>query len=149
MIQKVKSIWMAILSALLSMLGLHSCHSFRVEYGCPHADYKFQGSVTGDGKPVSGIRAVVFNGSPDNKYNAVDTSYTDASGKTERNLPISIPSTELCVKFEDVDGPENGSWQTKIMPRDQLEIVQTALGDGKWDEGDYTIKASAELQKAE
>ena len=148
--QKLNNLWIAFLGAILSMLGISSCSWLhREEYGCPHADYKFVGEVNDGEKPIAGIRTVVFNGPMDKKYNAVDTSYTDAAGKTERELPISMLSGDMVIKFEDVDGEENGSWQTETVPRESLELVQTADKDGKWYEGAYTIKAKATLKKAE
>ena len=149
MIQKAKHLWTVILGGLMSLLGLSSCsHLFRAEYGCPHVDFKFIGEATGDGKPVEGIRVVLLEGTEDWSY-AIDTSYTDASGRTERDLGMVRIPEQMYVKFEDVDGPENGSWQTKIIRRESMEIVQTEDGDGRWDRGDYTVTAKADLKKAE
>ena len=152
--QKVKNTWLAILGAVLSLLGFSGCELVNIgtcEYGCPHADYKIVGEVTGEGKPIKGIRVALLVGPyGDNQYYGIDTLYTDSSGKIEKDLPSqTLDNSMLSVKLEDVDGPENGSWQTKTLWQNDLVIKQTKNGDGKWYQGVYTVTANAELKKAE
>ena len=153
--QKVKNTWLAILGAILSLLGFGGCdeiiHFGAAEYGCPHADYKIVGEVTGEGKPIKGIRVALLVGPyGGNEYYGIDTLYTDSSGKIEKDLPSrTLDNSMLSVKLEDVDGPENGSWQTKTLGKNELVIKQTQKGDGKWYQGVFTVTANAELKKAE
>ena len=120
-------------------------------YGCPHADYQIVGKVTGGGKPIKGIRVALLSMSDyNNQYYGIDTLYTDASGKINkswRNLPLNFD--RFAVKIEDLDGQENGSWQTKILEKDDLIIKQTKKGDKNWYEGAFTITANTNLNKAE
>lgn len=152
MIQKAKNLWNAFLGGILSLLGFSSCVGpfAPVEYGCPHADYKLDVEVTGEGKPLRDIRVVFFNGPADeDSYSAVDTLYTNAQGKAVGEMNITILDQRMCVKFEDADGAENGAWQTDILDKSHLQIKQTAEGDGKWYEGKYTITAKTDLKKVQ
>ena len=153
--QKVKNTWLAILGAILSLLGFGGCeelvHFGAAEYGCPHADYKIVGEVTGEGKPIKGIRVTLLEGPyGDNQYYGIDTLYTDSSGKIEKDLAsLTLDQNRFSVKLEDIDGPENGSWQTKTLEKNDLVITQIKKGDGKWYEGVFTITANAKLKKEE
>ena len=153
--QKVKNTWTLILGAILSLLGFGGCeelvHFGAAEYGCPHADYKIVGEVTGEGKPIKGIRVALLVGPyNDNQYYGIDTLYIDSSGKIEKDLPAeTLDHERFSIKLEDVDGPENGSWQTKTLGKNELVFKQTKEGDGKWYQGVYTVTANAELKKAE
>jgi len=151
MIQKAKNLWNALLGGLLSLLGFSSCIGpFAPEYGCPNADYKLDVEVTGDGKPLQDIRVVFFNGPADeDAYSVVDTLYTNAQGKAVREFNLVMLDERMCVKFDDVDGTENGAWQTDILDKSHLQIKQTAEGDGKWYGGKYTISAKTDLKKVE
>ena len=53
------------------------------------------------------------------------------------------------VKFEDVDGTENGSFQTKVLQRSDLAVKQTKESKDTWYKGDFTIEAKAVLKKEE
>ncbi len=53
------------------------------------------------------------------------------------------------VKFEDVDGDENGSFKAKELKGDALTIEKTGEGSGSWYEGEFTITAKAVLEKKE
>lgn len=153
--QKVKNTWTLILGAILSLLGFSGCegiiHFGAAEYGCPHADYKIVGEITGEGKPIKGIRVSLLEGPfNDNQYYGIDTLYTDSSGKIEKDLPsFTLDPARFSIKLEDVDGPENGSWQTKTLTKESLVFKQTKPGDKKWYDGAFTVTANAELKKAE
>ena len=152
---KIKKIWLVTLGAILSLLGFSGCEEIiwfgREEYGCPHADYKIVGEITGEGKPIKGIRIAVLQGPySENNYFGIDTLYTDSSGKIEKDLLTEILDQDrFSVKMEDIDGPENGSWKTKTLTNENLVFKQTKKGDGKWYQGAFTVIANAELQKEE
>lgn len=144
---RIKRIWTAILGSILSLLGFSACFEMRAEYGCPHADFTVIGEATSEGKPVPGIRVVIAPNGFDTQYVHGDTLYTDANGRVQREMETVGISESMAVKFEDVDGPENGSFKTKVLKEDQLERVQTRKGDGKWYDGAFTVTAKAELEK--
>ena len=150
--------WQYCLTALLSLLGFSSCDPDDIfggwgiaAYGQPHANYKVVGDVKDPaGKPIQGIRVVVDPGQDYYPY-FQDTLYSDAKGQFQKDLRFSWPDEfkDGSVKFEDVDGAENGSFKTKVLKRSDLEVKQTAKGKGAWYEGDFTITAKTKLEKAD
>lgn len=125
---------------LLGILGFSACDSLSpAEYGTPHADFKFTGTVTDEsGKPVKGIRVT-------NDFTR-DTLYTDAEGTFGAYLNgiVVYPAT-VETKFEDVDGEENGGeFDTKTL---SVTPQQTKKGSGEWYEGEYTVTANVSLEK--
>lgn len=147
--------WQYFLGGLLALLGFSGCGKIgwgMIEYGQPHANYKFLGEVKDpDGKPVEGIRVVVDPGSAYPDYYK-DTLYTDTKGQFQKDqLKCTWPDEfkDGKVKFEDVDGAENGSFKTKELKASDLSIKQDKKGDGRWYGGDFTITANATLEKDE
>ena len=144
--------WKWLLGAVLGVLGFEGCEEiglFRCEYGEPHADYKLVGDVKNVRKnPIPGIR-VVFDRSPEmeNGESRKDTLYTDANGHFEKDLPDYYWHNGAIVKFEDVDGTENGSYRTKILVNDDLVKEQTKKGDRRWYEGAFTFRADVILEE--
>ena len=147
--------WQYALGGLLALLGFSGCGKIgwgMTEYGQPHANYKVLGEVKDpDGKPIEGIRVVVAPG-PDHPSWYNDTLYTDAKGQFQKEqIRFSWPDEfkDGKVKFEDVDGAENGSFKTKELKASDLSIKQDKKGDGRWYGGDFTITANATLEKDE
>ena len=147
--------WQYALGGLLALLGFSGCGKIgwgMTEYGQPHANYKVLGEVKDpDGKPVEGIRVVVDPGSAYPDYYK-DTLYTDTKGQFQKDqLKCTWPDEfkDGKVKFEDVDGAENGSFKTKELKASDLSIKQDKKGDGRWYGGDFTITANATLEKDE
>ena len=156
--------WKYCLAALLGVLGFSNCGkimdviedggggSFMAMYGQPHANYKVIGEVKDPaGKPIEGIRVVVAPG-PDHPSWYNDTLYTDAKGQFQKEqIRFSWPDEfkDGTVQFEDVDGDKNGSFKTKVLKRSELEVKQTAKGQGAWYGGDFTITAKTKLEKAD
>ena len=149
--KKLITVGRALLSALLALLGFSGCEYIgRCEYGCPHADYKLQGTVTDarTKQPVKNIRAVFCSGGLDVEYSYKDTLYTDESGKIERDYPsMTIDHTRLQVLLEDIDGDENGSYETLLLEKENLPVKQVKKGDKHWYQGSFTITADAELNE--
>ena len=159
-------VWVkSLIGSLLALLGFQSCDPSTifdgpdmygpgpVEYGCPTAVFKFKGEVTDEqGKPIPGIRiAVLPNGEKDEyDYSFRDTLFTGTDGKVDTVLTYDWPEyRDMAVKFEDVDGAENGSFKSKVLKGDDLTIEHTQKGDGGWYEGEFTITAKAVLEKKE
>ena len=141
----------AVLGFRLALLGFSGCEYIgRCEYGCPHADYKLQGTVTDaqTKQPVKNIRVVFCSGGLDAEYSYKDTLYTDESGKIERDYPsMTIDHTRLQVLLEDIDGDENGSYETLLLEKENLPVKQVKKGDKHWYQGAFTITADAELNE--
>ena len=142
--------WKYAMSGLLALLGFGSCDRFaKVMYGQPTANYKFLGDVKDEsGNAIPGIR-VVFLPNEDVESYENDTLYTDQAGHFEKDrLTYSWPSDEnVQVKFEDVDGPDNGSFRKRVLKRSELDVKQTKKSKDTWYKGDFTIEANAVLEK--
>lgn len=140
------------LGALLSILGFSGCFvtACKKEYGCPNADFKLVGDVKdSEGRGIEGIR-VVFRAIPDEQGTRNDTVYSDARGHFEKErLTHNWPdgARTATVKFEDVDGSTNGSYKTRILSHDELNVEQTRKGDRNWYSGEFTIHAEAVLEE--
>ena len=142
--------WTWFLGILMTALGFSGCERigiFRCEYGEPHADYKLLGDVADTkGKPIQGIR-VVYDRLPEDERGK-DTLYTDEKGHFEKDLPdYGMWYSNVEVRFEDVDGSQNGSFRSKVLKKDDLEIEQTKKGDKHWYEGAFSIHADAVLEE--
>ena len=149
MITRLNISWRRALGNLLGVLGFSGCFliSCAKMYGCPSADYKLVGDVKDVRKnPIPGIR-VVFDRYPEDEKYGKDTLYTDAKGHFERDLPDFDWNEGAIVKFEDVDGAENGSYRTKILTKDNIVIEQTEKGDNHWFEGAFSVHADAVLEE--
>ena len=149
-------VWVkSLIGTILALLGFHSCDSHifdtRAEYGCPTAHFQFNGEVSDEsGNPIPGIRIVVHPRGEQEEYAERDTLYTDKNGKAEQALRYTWPDTEgIEVKFEDIDGEENGSFKEKKLSGDAVSVKQTEKGEGHWYEGAFTITAKAVLEKKE
>lgn len=147
-------VWVkSLIGSLLALLGFQACNPLdifegRDEYGCPTANFKFNGEASDEsGNPIPGIRIVVFPQGEENEYMERDTLYTGENGKVEKVLMYSFPNTEsIEVKFEDVDGEANGSFEETKLSGDKISIKQTEKGDGNWYHGAYTISAKAVMK---
>lgn len=146
------------IAMLLGLLGFSACKDGIIEdrtglaeYGQPSADFKFIGrAADAAGKPIPGVRVVVAPQGEDDPYYGGflnDTLYTDAQGRVEKErLKYDWPDTRMmAVKFEDVDGEENGEYGNVVLSEKDLRIEQTQKGSGNWYEGVYTITAEATL----
>lgn len=142
--------WKWLLGALMGLLGFEGCDLIgfgRCEYGEPHADYKLIGDVKNKhGNPIPGIR-VVYDRAPELEFLGKDTLYTDRNGHIEKDLPDYHWVNGTVIRFEDVDGAENGSYKTKILTEEEFAVEQTQKGDKKWYEGAFTVHADAVLEE--
>ena len=142
-----------VIMGLLALLGFSVTESCRVEYGCPHANYAITGEVTSEENvKLSGIRVTVSldgDWERDPQYGYITTE-TNAEGRYQTDLDTWIWSNETAVKFEDIDGPENGgTFKTKIVTVDPENLKQVEKGNGKWSMGDWVATVNAVLEKEE
>lgn len=159
--------WHYCLTALLALLGFGSCQGLdpiedddvedviggwgKTAYGQPHAVYKVLGEVKApNGKAVEGIRVVV---NPKAAYGPAfnDTLYTNAQGKFQLD-GLKYTGTDGfatgTIKFEDVDGSQNGSYKTKVLNPGEYTVKKTSEGKG-WRIGTYEVTAKTKLEKAD
>ncbi len=98
----------AAIAGSLALLGFNSCGEEGEEYGTPHADFSFKGSVKStDGKAIPGIQVTLSSNDE-----AMGKATTDENGKYQLNS-TSFPTTQLRIEAKDIDGEANGSYQTK------------------------------------
>lgn len=158
-------VWVkSLIGSLLALLGFQACNPFSIfespdmygpklseEYGCPEAFFTFIGEASDEeGNPIPGIRIAVFHNGEDASYSYSDTLYTGENGKVKEHMIFVSPATDrMVVKFEDVDGEANGSFEAKKLSGDALSVVQTSEGDGNWNQGEFTLTAKAVLKKKE
>ena len=147
--------WQWLLGSVLALLGFGSCNKEDIidnglaMYGQPTALYRVIGTVkNASKKPVQGIRVVIAPSHYSQEDN--DTLYTDAAGRFEKDqLKYSWPDElkNVTVRFEDVDGAENGSYRTKELKRSDIQVKQTDKGKGAWFQGSFTATADAVLDE--
>ena len=158
----MKSWQYSLIKSLLAMLGFASCDPKTlleepkmygpgpaVEYGQPYIGYSFKSRVHNkDGQGIKGVRVVVASEGLENQYSRKDTLYTDAEGRADMGLKevfSTMNMDQVEVKFEDIDGEENGAYDSLIMNKEDLLVEKIGDGDGRWRWADYQITAEAEL----
>lgn len=136
---------------LLSLLGFGtSCsdndntpENFMCEYGTPSATFSVKGKVTDDeGKPIPGIEVQL-----EKDY---DKQLTDEQGNFEfvKSLTFHIDEKPMPLRFTDIDGPENGSFEPATV---DVQFTQNPdVKPGSWYQGDFTAQdVTATMKRAE
>ena len=149
------------LAGILSMLGFVGCNKTEPldEYGTPHADYTVKGAVIDKAtrKPIKGIRVgygcefcpVPEYGVPSTPYVLKTHVTTDAKGEfklTDSFFPEE--SQKLPVYVDDIDGNNNGLFQSEILQVDFKDAVHSGK-QKSWYNGEYTVNINVELTKIE
>jgi putative lipoprotein (rSAM/lipoprotein system) len=151
-----------ILAGCLSLLGFVSCTKALVlygvpddilpEYGTPNADYTVKGAVVNKvtGKPIKGIRVGYSSENLVTEYGVIQQSYSQSpyvltNEEGEFKLTNNIfPVNEIPVFVEDIDGEENGLFQSEQIQVDFTKAEHTKKGD-RWYSGEYTVTMNVEL----
>ncbi len=108
-----------------------------VEYGTPHATFKVQGIVRSEtGDSIPNIRVIMD----------YDTSYSDVFGKYMVKVFDFPASQDYYVRFSDIDGIYNGSYQAtdSLASFRNPEFVN---GDASWYEGETSLEINIELKE--
>lgn len=142
--------------AMLSVLGVSSCDSIIggaiCMYGTPTAGYEIKGKVTDEsGKPVESIRvAAKYTQKNDGQYShtniVTDTVYTDKSGSYKSLVKDFPMDYDVEVKFEDVDGAENGEYETQTVTSDTKSFTHSKKDADEWYKGTYSTTIEAKLK---
>ena len=130
---------------LLGAGAVFSC--IKVMYGCPHADFEAKGAVTDEnGNGIKGIRVIVCEEPFDTDRNFyADTLWTGDNGEYGMTSEFISPRNEVFMKFEDIDGLDNGGeYETVEQP---VQLVQVKEGDGSWYEGAYKAEANVTMTR--
>lgn len=135
----------SILTLILTLLGFSSsCENggpdSPVEYGTPSAKFIVNGKIISEenSQAIPEIRVVMGN----------DTSYSDMEGNYQV-VHYDFPMDQyIHLKFEDVDGADNGEFQ----PSDSLvDFVDPEFtdGDGHWYSGQTEKTVNIKLKSEE
>lgn len=131
---------------VLASLGFVSAiTACRVEYGCPHADFQLKGNVTDENDaPIKGIRVAVSAEYPNPDITGPrDTIYTDEKGQYILMNDNFYNFHKVHLKFEDVDGPENGG-EFETVEKD-VSVSQIKEGHGEWYGGVYEANSDVTM----
>jgi putative lipoprotein (rSAM/lipoprotein system) len=141
-----------ILTGILSMLGFSGCDLGNedivgpVEYGSPYAKFSFNGTVTNkDGNPVKDIKVEI------DRQEAIyltEPMSTDTLGRYS-TMFADFPVEDFKVIVSDVDGEENGSYQSDTIAVKITKDDYYEQGKGAWYEGAATKKVDVLLKDKE
>ncbi|MDR2950991.1 MAG: radical SAM-associated putative lipoprotein [Prevotella sp.] len=141
---KMLSVYSKILSFFLVLLGFSSCDSGgggAAEYGTPTAKFKVKGTIVDESEaPITKIKTVLgksYKTELGDRPYYIDSVFTDSEGKFELNVVEFPTSQEFILKIEDVDGDENGAFETKI---ETVEFKDPSFTNGNngWYAGETT-----------
>ena len=154
------------LAGIIGMLGFSGCEKIGAEeYGTPHADYTVKGTVVDKAtkKPVKGIRVgyspefwvIALYGTTPTPYNQKSHVLTDAKGEFKLTDNFSAGEYQIIdnkpilpVYVEDIDGEENGSFQSEYLQVDFSKAEQSGKPKS-WYKGEYTVNINVELNEKE
>jgi putative lipoprotein (rSAM/lipoprotein system) len=142
--------WM--LAVILSMLGFSGCDLGNedvvgpVEYGTPYAKFSFNGTVTNkDGNPVKDIKVEIDR---QGVIYLTEPMSTDTLGRYS-TMFADFPVEDFKVIVSDVDGEENGSYQSDTIAVKITKDDYYEQGHGAWYHGSATKKVDVELEDKE
>lgn len=129
--QSFKTKILNVILVLLGFAGSTSCERLmRCEYGTPTMDFKVSGKVVSEAAaPIPGIKvSCPISAESGTVLTASDGSFS-ISGTATASSPM--------LKFEDIDGPENGG---EFADKSQeIEVEQVKKGR-RWYMGEYEAK---------
>jgi putative lipoprotein (rSAM/lipoprotein system) len=138
------------LPIILSILGIGSVSScWREEYGCPTADFSFQGTVTDESRqPIDGIKVSVAR---KEHVNEICPDTTDSKG-TYHLQYSDIPSfpSDVVIYFEDTDGAANGGAFQKdstTVTLKESDLLKEKDLTNSWYEGKVSMTIDKTLHK--
>ena len=152
----MKNLLFKLLKITLGLIGVTIVDScvFRVEYGCPHADFQVKGVVSDENdNGIQGIRVVIKGEYPNSYYSGAvpktDTLWTDRNGTYMLTDGQDIGGyaylSSVKLEFEDVDGAENGGEFQKV--EIEVPVFKVKEGDGSWYDGAYEAGADVTMIK--
>ncbi|GHT41039.1 hypothetical protein AGMMS49965_10220 [Bacteroidia bacterium] len=102
-----------------------------MEYGTPSAEYEINGTVTATAtsEPIRNIRVVRPRYWDEPSLEFGDTTYTDEAGKYHFEFD-NFPNKDYQLKFEDIDGEENGTYGFKTVKGEFTKQDQVEEGKG-------------------
>ena len=146
-----------ICSIILTALGFTGCSDdpsiMAAEYGSPHADYKYMGTVTDkEGNPIEGIKVTLVGSSHKVSGPEVAVFTTNKDGKFESEYYNEMNTSIYKIDFTDTDGELNGGeFASTSIKTSEMESTQTKENDthDKWYRGQFERKAEVKLYPQE
>jgi len=118
---------------LMALLGFGAVSCVEIgedvagEYGCPHVNFSLRARVVDEaGEPIAGIMV---------RVDWIE-EYTDEEGEVSVNDSV-FTGSQYMVRFEDVDGVENGGEFESLTLDIAEKVEQTADGSGSWYDGAF------------
>lgn len=155
---KTKIGWEKFIAFIFSILGFSGCNDELEQtclYGSPNVDYTVKISVTDeDNAPISDIQATFYQSgyigySEQLSYEdySKDTLYSNKNG--EINGIIEYYSTEggLKIKLEDVDGEENGEFETREIIFNNPRTNKIKDDSDDWNRGMFLLEETIKMGK--
>lgn len=137
---------------ILGLLGITSCGGL-MAYGCPSADYKFNGNITSaeTGEPISNIKvrieADIYEDDSTYYYYTNDSTFSNINGSYEITCQTDMANTQMSARFifTDIDSTENGYYQNldTIVTFDEITF---SGGSGSWYQGVATLNLDVKLK---
>ena len=131
---------------ILLILGLTPLLYACPKYGEPTANYELKGTVTNKetSRPIKHIQVTTNI----NEYRQEDTLYTDSRGQYNYKLRDYLWDRPLHLKFEDIDGEENGGdFTTQEIDITFTDADLVKKGKGAWDKGTFEKTQNIELER--
>lgn len=136
----------ALITLMLSLLGFSTaCESLDeygapvAEYGVPTATFIVKGKVSSnENTSIPNIRVSM----------GVDIAYTDENGNYEVSQQNSPTDQVLPIKFDDIDGIENGEYNS-FDTIAKFENPTFSGGEGNWDSGKTESQLDIKMDKKE
>lgn len=144
------------LAGLMGLLGFTDCsNDSPVDmYGTPWSRYHIKGTVVNKitGEPVKDIEVKIAipdsiaSYFPEELKNSWKTA-TDKEGAFKlSNTPESYLTEEIPIVVSDIDGAENGLYQSDTIYTDYKGAIKTEEGKG-WYNGEFTKTIQIELEE--
>lgn len=112
---RVSTFLATLFSSIIAWVTTSSCQHIipgRVEYGTPQAEFEVKATVISEENvPIEGLQVELLEPTT---QKVVDREKTDSSGRAELEEDmLHFSNQERTVRVTDVDGAQNGLWETK------------------------------------
>lgn len=112
---RVSTFLATLFSSIIAWFTTSSCQHIipgRVEYGTPQAEFEVKATVISEENvPIEGLQVELLEPTT---QKVVDREKTDSSGRAELEEDmLHFSNQERTVRVTDVDGAQNGLWETK------------------------------------
>ncbi len=155
---KTKIGWEKFIAFIFSILGFSGCNDELEQtclYGSPNVDYTVKISVTDeDSAPISDIQATFYQSayigySEQLSYEdySKDTLYSNKNGEINGIIKYYSTKGGLKIKLEDVDGEENGEFETREIIFNNPRTNKIKDDSDDWNQGMFLLEETIKMEK--